>query len=277
MNLSFEPALAYRFLELAEYLNHSFSGYLVDVKVNAPALAQLARYESVDLTASRLIMRDDEVIGCALIARRGWTSRLAAMGIMPEGRQQGIGRWTMAQLIAEAKDRAEQAMVLEVIEQNRPAVQLYQQAGFQAIRRLVGYNATDPDGIPNNQLQEIAIPTVAQMLMTHGVPDLPWQLSGPTLVQTTPPNRAYRLGPAYITLSDPAQEQIAIRSIVVEQNHQRQGWATRLLHAVIAAHSGKIWKASIVYPEEIIGRLFEKLGFEQEKLSQLQMRIDLTE
>ena len=41
----------------------------------------MVRKDGIDLAISRVLFTDDEPVGIALIARRGWTSRLAAMGI----------------------------------------------------------------------------------------------------------------------------------------------------------------------------------------------------
>ena len=276
MNLTLRSTLAYRFAELADFLNRSFAGYLVDVRISPASLAQLVRCEGTDLTASRLIVRDDAVIGCALIGRRGWTSRLAAMGLMPEGRNQGIGRWTMDQLITEAKQRGERTMVLEVMEQNTPAVRLYRSVGFQIQRRLVGYTAIDPIGVPDERLQEVDLREVAWAVNSYGLPDLPWQLAGATLVETGPPQRGYRLGPAYAAISDPAQRHVALRGLIIHPDHQRQGWGTRLLQALAAEHPDRIWKLPIIYPEELVSDFMENLGFEPEDLSQFQMSLDLT-
>ncbi len=47
------------------------------------------------------------------------------MAIAPGARGQGIGLWCMDRLVDEARARGERSMVLEVIEQNDPAVRLY--------------------------------------------------------------------------------------------------------------------------------------------------------
>jgi predicted GNAT family acetyltransferase len=63
---------------------------------------------------------------------------------------------------------------------------------------------------------------------------------------------------------------VAIRTTVVELEARRQGQAARLLRAVMAEHPGKAWIVPALCPAEI-GGVFEKVGFEREDLSQLQM------
>src|SRR6185369_17766404 len=69
----------------------------------------------------------------------GWTSRVAAMGFAPEVRGQGLGRRFLAEAIEEARARRDRAMLLEVFEQNPPAVTLYTKLGFRTLRRLIGW------------------------------------------------------------------------------------------------------------------------------------------
>lgn len=277
MKLTLRPTLDYDLSQLADILNQSFADYMVEIRLDAASLARLVRQESVDLATSCVVLQDEEVAGLALIGRRGWTSRLAAMAVMPDRRGQGVGRWLMAQLFAQVKAREERAMVLEVIEQNVPAVQLYRDAGFRHQRRLVGYTAEKPKGVADANLQEVDVSEVARILIRHGLPDLPWQVSGETLAHTGLPTRGYCLGPAYAATSDPTQAHISLRALVVPPKAEHQGWNRRLLQALFALHPGKTWKVPILYPEELAHGLFEGLGFEREPLTQLQMRLEISE
>ena len=96
------------------------------------------RTENLDPFASRLYLRNDSPAGIVMIARRGWTSRLAAMAIAPSFRGRGLGQHLMRIAIREAKDRGDRSMILEVFEQNPAAVALYKKVGFRPIRRLIG-------------------------------------------------------------------------------------------------------------------------------------------
>ena len=275
MDFSLKPAMDYTFTELAQFLNLTFSGYIVDINITPSMLSQLVRYEGTDLTASRVVWAQDEMIGCALVGRRGWSSRIAAMGISPDWRGEGVGHWLLERLIREAKKRRERAMVLEVIEQNTPAVRLYKRVGFQVQRRLVGYSGTELTGLADDRLQEADIRQIGRNLVLYGDPDLPWQLSGETLLNSGPPLCGYQLGPAYAIISNPNHEQITIRGIVVDPTSRRQGHATRLLQAIIAAYPGKAWGVPIIVPESLVTGLFEKVGFSQDKLTQYQMNLSL--
>ena len=119
--------------ELVKLLNLGFENYLVAIQFSLSQFLTMVRKDSIDLTTSRILLADNEPSGIALIARRGWTSRLAAMGISQKMRGKGAGSWFMEKLIDEARDRIDHEMVLEVIEQHEAAVRLYQKHGFHTI------------------------------------------------------------------------------------------------------------------------------------------------
>ncbi len=86
--------------------------------------------------------------------------------------------------------------------------------------------------------------------------------------------RAYQKGRAYSVVSNPAVEHVVIWSLLVEPNARGNGLGTDMLKSVIANHTDKMWHAPAVFPEEF-ARVFQRAGFEQEKLSQWQMRLIL--
>jgi len=271
--------MAYEFPSVAEYgldrtavvLTRGFVGYFVPIVGNTAMLLGMARMDSVDLSASRVVVRDGTAVGAALIARRGWTCRLAGMAIVPEARRTGVGRAAVTQLLAEAKARGEQSMVLEVIEQNEPAVKLYQALGFRTIRRLVGFAGPGvPEATIALALTEVDPRDVAEVVTHDSLRDLPWQLSGETLAQLSPPHVAYRLNGSWVTLTDPAKPQITIRGLVTEHAVQGQGRAAAILRAVMGRYPGKEWRISALWPEEL-SPVIAEAGLTRTPLSQWQM------
>jgi GNAT superfamily N-acetyltransferase len=234
----------------------------------------MVRKDGIDLAISRVLLADGEPIGIALLARRGWTSRLAAMGIVQDLRGKGAGSWFMTRIIQEAYDRGEREMLLEVIEKNEPAVHLYEKCGFETIRRLIGFIRRDAVESETRELQEIDIRQAARLISQYGLSDLPWQLSGESIVQFTPPYRAYSNGQAHIVLSNPQLKDIAIWSLLVEPDARKSGLELETLKAVIAQYPGKTWHVPALLPEEL-GKAYERAGFTREELSQWQMRLSL--
>lgn len=277
MKTELRPLLEYGLNKSLALINLGFSDYFVPIQWNLPMYLNMSRTESIDFNASRVIYIDNEAVGVALLARRGWTSRLAAMSIAPASRGRGVGHAAMNMLFAESASRGDRSMVLEVIEKNLPAVRLYTSCGFKTERRLVSYESaflpTQADrSFPG--LQEVDIRAVATLVTRFGLQELPWQVSGETLAQSTPPGKAYQMDDAYIVISNPETEQIAIRSILVLPHARGKKQATRLVEAVTKKHPGRKWFVPALCPEEL-GGFFEKLGFKRDDLAQLQMRKEI--
>jgi len=260
--------------DLVKLLNLGFENYLVPIQFSLSQFLTMIRKDSIDLTSSRVLLADDVPSGIALIARRGWTSRLAAMGISEQIRGKGAGSWFMDRLIDEARERDDHEMVLEVIEQNEAAVRLYQKYGFQTIRRLIGFTRTGAMETSTGDLQEIDLRAAGVLLSMHGLPDLPWQLSAESIAHMNPPVRAYRMGQAYAVISNPDAEQIVIWSLLVEQDARGNELGVDMLNSIAAKHAGKTWHVPAILPEEL-GKVYEKAGFEKDHLSQWQMRLAL--
>jgi ribosomal protein S18 acetylase RimI-like enzyme len=274
MSLSLTPASHFSISQLADLLTRGFEDYFIPIHIDESALLTMLRRDSVDLTASRVILEDGEPIGVGLIARRGWTSRLAAMGIAVSARNGGAGTWAMERLIKEAKSRGEKRMLLEVIEQNTAGVKLYEKVGFEKVRRLVGYKIENPQVEVRHQLEETDICELARLVTRHGLPDLPWQLTGATLAQYTPPARAFRLNDAYCLVSDLSSADVAILSVVVKTRSRGAGLSRALLQALFANFRGKTWHVSAIFPEEM-AFVFEQAGMKREAISQWQMSLAL--
>ncbi len=278
MNLDIKPASDYPTSDLVQLLNLSFENYNVPVHFELSQFLTMLRKDNVDLTASRVMLTDDKPSGIALIARRGWMSRLAAMGIAKELRGKKAGSWFMERLIHDVHERKDREMVLEVIEQNEPAVRLYQKYGFQSVRRLIGFVRSAKSEKPAIQvddyapLEEIDLSKMGRLILQHGLPNLPWQLSGETIALLNPPARAYTCGEAYIAISNPEVEHVVIWSLLVEAEARGKGLAVELLKQVTATHEDKTWHVPAILPEEL-GIIFERAGFQREELSQWQMRL----
>lgn len=287
MQFDLKPASDHPMPDLVPWLNLGFENYFVPIRFNISQFLTMVRKDGIDLTSSRVLFADGVPSGIALIARRGWTSRLAAMGIFSNMRGKGAGTWFMKQLVEEANERNDREMVLEVIEQNAPAVTLYQKAGFEVVRRLVGFvrSATSLQSTPVEPtsaaksgdfvvLEEIDIRTVSNLISSLGLPDLPWQLSGETIAQTNPPARAYQQGPAYIVISNPEAEHVVIWSVLVEPQARGRGLGTQMLKDILARHPDRNWHVPAIFPEEF-SKVFERAGFEREDISQWQMKLSL--
>ena len=274
------PASNYALPELVKLLNRGFEDYFISIRFTTDMFSNMLRKDGIDLSPSRVLLADGHACGIALIAPRAAqrTSRLAAMGIAKEVRGRKAGSWFMKNLIDQACERGDREMVLEVIEQNEPAVKLYRNYGFESVRRLVGYIRRDQgNGTGENKesnLHEIELGEMSNLISQYGLPDLPWQISGESIAQMSPPVHSYCKEKAYIVVSNPEAEHVVIWSLLVEPQARRRGLAGELLERVVETYRGKTWHVPALCPEEF-GAVFERVGFEKEKLSQWQMKLRL--
>jgi ribosomal protein S18 acetylase RimI-like enzyme len=251
-------------------INRGFADYFVKIELSAESLAHMAAQEGIQLGASRVVKSGNDLVAAGLVARRGWSSRLAGMAVVPEVRGRGIGKFLTKRLIAESMERGDRRMELEVIEANAPAVTLYEKEGFRTLRRLLSYDLPEPGEEVKAELEEIDIREASSLVTKYGLPDLPWQVSGESVAHISPPNRAFRLDSACAVISDVGAKRIAIRSLVVRPESRGQGQAKKLLMVLQAEFPGKEWAVPALCPEEM-GRAFESAGFERGNLSQFHM------
>jgi GNAT superfamily N-acetyltransferase len=134
-----DSAASYPLTTLAELFTAGFAGYVIPMRMTPEDLAERVASEDIDLAASRVVLRDDIPVGLGLVSRRGWQSRVAAMGIRSEARGHGFGWVLLQRLLQDARVRGDRRMRLEVFESNAPARALYERGGFRASARLVGY------------------------------------------------------------------------------------------------------------------------------------------
>jgi ribosomal protein S18 acetylase RimI-like enzyme len=278
MDFDIVPASNYSLPDLVQLLNRGFEEYFISIRFTTEIFSNMLRKDSIDLADSRVLIADEQACGIALIARRHalHTSRLAAMGIARETRGKGAGSWFMKELVHNACERGDREMVLEVIEQNEHAVKLYRNYGFETVRRLVGYihRGKDEQETEKVDLHEIDLREMGRLIAQHGLADLPWQLSGESIPQMNPPPRAFQDDQAYIVISNPEAEHVVIWSLLVEPEARGKGLGTKILRRALATWAGKTWHIPALCPEEF-GSVFERAGFEKEKLSQWQMKLNL--
>lgn len=275
------PSIADSGLEpAADVFTRGFADYFVKIAASPALFLHMTRVDGVDLGLSPIIVRDGQAVGAALIARRGWTSRVAGMAIVPEARRAGAGRAVMAHLLEAARRRGDRAMVLEVIEQNEPALKLYEACGFERVRRLVGFARTAEamasvsPGAGAPAVTEVDLRAVAARIAQHGVSDLPWQIAAETIAQLTPPSVGYQSPDAWVALSGLPTAQVTIRALVAATPLTMAEPGAALLRAMIAKHPGKEWRISAVWPEEH-AEVFTAAGFTKSALAQWQMQRSL--
>jgi ribosomal protein S18 acetylase RimI-like enzyme len=125
-------ASAFRMDQLAALFEAGYEGYFVPLHVDAAALTFMVDAWDIDLDRSRVAVDADTPIGVALLGVRGDHGWIGGLGVVPGRRRSGVGRALMDAVLADAPAD----VALEVIEQNEPAIRLYETLGFERTRVL---------------------------------------------------------------------------------------------------------------------------------------------
>jgi ribosomal protein S18 acetylase RimI-like enzyme len=126
------PADTFDFSELAALFSAGYEGYYVPVHVDAATLEFMVGAWDIDLSRSCVALSGDEPVGMVMLGVRGGHGWIGGLGVAPAARRRGVGRALMEAVLA----RAPADVSLEVIEQNEPAIRLYDELGFARQRIL---------------------------------------------------------------------------------------------------------------------------------------------
>jgi len=287
-----ENALSLSLNDLAEGLTHCFEGYIMPAHFTGALVASMVRLDAVDISSS-LVGRDEQgILGIVLVARRGNISRIAAMAVAKSARRKGVGRELMLRAIEDAKARGEELVVLEVIEQNPAAIELYKQIGFETQHRLVGFEGQleqsaevsqpvllGPQPKPAKKatkpkLKECSFSEVASALRQRGFLASSWSMSPATVEQLTIPSRAVKCGDVLAVVGLSGDEIVACRSLAFSKAPSREA-VRSWISAMACEYTGKKLYIPAFFPEPEYGDAFVDSGLRVGEISQFQMALKL--
>ncbi|TGE28808.1 GNAT family N-acetyltransferase [Hymenobacter metallicola] len=229
------PVLDFPSAQVTEAMNRSFEEYFVPLVFTPETFERRFRSEHLDAQASKLWFQGEELVGLVLIARRGYTSRVAAMGLVIEARGRRYGRQMLQTALDEAHARGDRSVLLEVFVPNERARRLYERLGFRNTRELFTFRRVPQPVKAAAQLTEIDQLAVAYLVAREGEQNLPWMITAESLMAAAAPSRAFGLEEKAFIVLRPEAERTLVQSIIVRREFRRQGWGQRLLQAVEVA------------------------------------------
>ena len=272
------PAHDVPMAEQAELFSQAFAGYVGgSFEMGATALARFIFHQGADLCHSRFVRTAEGLAGFAYINRTANISRVGGMGVVPGARRSGVARRLLNHLLAEARARGDQAMMLEVIEQNPAARALYIQEGFRETEHLLGWRrgAGAPPLESHEPIEEISLIKAIQMPSALEYPDIPWPISRHAIAKSAA-RHAFHSGPALIIMGDPIDTAVRVHALSCSD---RMDWSAlrKTLSALIQRFPDREFFTPPVFPEQFGEEVFQPLGFARESLSQFLMRYDLSD
>lgn len=148
-NIDLLPATAFSVEELTEAYNHTRVDYLVPMPMNASKLHEYIKNYDIDLTASAVAVDGNEILGLGMLGIRKARSWITRLGVIRSNRRQGTGTALVYHLLAQARLRRLNFIIIEVIKDNTPANNLFSKNGFAPTRELLVLRR--PPGPPRSE------------------------------------------------------------------------------------------------------------------------------
>jgi len=252
--------------------NSAFSDYLAGpFHLSQERFPDWIRVSGLDRSSSLVMQYGATSVGYLAVAQREQRLRIVGMGIVPEHRRKGLSRAFLSYLLSTDRIADLDAVELEVIENNLPALRLYESLGFQKLRRLYGFRSGELKlKCPGAHLWPISLNEAGQLLNHYDDLKLPWQASGWSVAKMKESHLAFAAPDGVCVLSGLDSEEVTVMALAVAPSRRNCGIGRSLVAALIECFPGKSWKVPILVPEEARS-FFWNLGFHQQALTQFQM------
>jgi len=150
----------HHFAEVVSTLQAGFSDYIVNFNLDAEGYRSKFLTDGVDLDYSVGAFEDQKLVGVIVNAIRTRDGKKAAYNastaVRTEARRRGHSSAMMNTGITALRDRGVAKYVLEVIEQNEPAVGLYKKFGFEVKKHLGVFSQKEVD-FPETEIAGLTI------------------------------------------------------------------------------------------------------------------------
>lgn len=261
---------------IADLFNRCFEDYVVPVHVSAEFLTTRFRRDAADLNRSFAMRMADDWIALAIISPRFKAARLAGMGVAKPHRGQGVGRRMVAEFLQRMRAEGFTEAYLEVIEQNPPAVKLYESFGFEVVHHLSGFEREPFENVSDVILTETDPARYVEALVEDEAAEYPWLHSPWSAVTLTMPARCYTVDGAAFAMIVPPGDRAPLfpAGFVVRKGERGKGKGRELFQALQSLAPHAPWSMPPIFSDSLTG-FMEALGFSKMKLSQFEMRVQL--
>ena len=168
--------------DLVRVFNLGFSDYLLALQLDESEMADHIANNDIDLVCSRVAV-DVDPVAFALVGRRGTEAWIGGMGTSPAYRRIGLGARTLAAAIDAAAASGVEAVWLEVLTGNAPAIALYEHLGFESVRDLEIWSlAPDPERA-SVESRGLDVDAAHAWIAGHRPSREPWQRADASIVR----------------------------------------------------------------------------------------------
>ena len=238
--------------------------------MNAKRMEDYVLHHDIALDSSVVSLDDEgQVTGIGMLGLRDGRAWVTRLGVIPERRAKGTGRFITEVLLEQAYQRGARSVQLEVIKGNEPAYQLFSKLGFQDMRELLVVRRP-----PSKPREDIALPA-AEVYM-HNANEINQCLQsrepGASWIEETPSIlRAGSLKGLSVSLESGAAGWIVFQSSMFQLSHfvisapsdnaAREAVALVLLYHVHQQFATQDTKVENIPADDVCWHAFQKLGY----------------
>jgi ribosomal protein S18 acetylase RimI-like enzyme len=253
----------------------AFADYAMDASgTTEDRLLLRMRKNAVDYGLSPGLYDGDRLVGFTLIGIDSWGGRLSAYdagtGIVPAFRNQGWARRMFEHALPSLRERGVRRFVLEVLQQNEPAIKAYKKSGFEVARELKCYagqasELRSLDAAPALEIRPITRADLAKL--EPSIDRLPSFENRFSAVDAIPD--AVRLAGAFVGGTCVGATAYApplnwLLTLVVDREHRRRGVGTALIARLAGTLPESVTRLSALNVDGTDAgtrAFFESLGF----------------
>jgi GNAT superfamily N-acetyltransferase len=172
-----------QFPQIHKTFHEAFSDYAVDVRyMTEEVIRNRAIKNGIDFGLSVAAFHQDKMVGFTLVGKDIWQDELSAFDIMTglckPYRGKGIAGEMFEFCLPKVRSNGIKNFVLEVLQENEPAIKAYSRSGFEIVRAFNCFHADPADlKIPVSDKMEITIRKLGKTQLKSASEFLDWQPS----------------------------------------------------------------------------------------------------
>lgn len=256
--------------ELTRSFNEAFSDYFVPLQLTEPAMAVKLRSENIDLNYSIGAFENNELKGFILHGIDTLdgvkTVYNAGTGVVPPHRGKGLTEQLYKTVLPLLSKEGITHHQLEVIEQNAPAIRVYEKIGFRTVRTFSCFKGTVEEAVdPAISIAEVPAPDFqAYASWWNFAPS--WQNDSPAILRALEAHRIVELRKGEELLAYAAYSPATgrVKQYGVHPDHRREGYGKQLFSYICSTISNReVNLINIDESDTASTGFFKALGFQR--------------
>jgi len=253
----------------------AFADYAMDASgTTEEGLLLRMRKNAVDYDLSPGLYDGDRLVGFTLIGIDTWGGRLSAYdagtGIVPAFREQGWAKKMFEHALPPLRERGVERFVLEVLQQNEPAIKAYRKSGFEVARALKCYVGQASElrtlaAPPNIEIRPIARADLARIERSADwIPSFENRFSAVDAIPDSVQLAGALVDGVCVGATAHAPPLNWLLTVVVDRAHRRRGVGTALvarLAGTLPASVTRLPALNVDGTDAGTQAFFESLGF----------------